>query len=417
MRSGNVAAFIILVAVLLGSSSMSPTGIACAAPTSAPLGSPESGVAEGSGEHADASITATFFDTDIREAIAELALQADVNIAVDPSVTGTVSLDLIDVPVERALRLVLAGGGYAFRRVDDFYIVGLADPRNRVFGDLAEAEVYVFKSISASTARFLTPTAYEPFVKFDSERDIAVISAPRETINRLVALFDKIDADRPQIRVKALVTEVRSEVVREWGIDSFQWELEHGQAVKPDWTALLSLASGSIGLDTDVFGRIAAKIRALERDDRARVNADPVIIISDGKTGSLFVGDRYNLVIGSETTTTPRVEKIEAGTELKVTPRVRGQQIELELSQKVSYFTDKSTFGPVVRAAEFSSVVRITPGQTLLIAGLSGKDLLDRETKTPVLGDIPLIRLLFKRAEKQQVENELLVFITAEVVK
>ena len=73
------------------------------------------------------------FDTDIRDALSEIALQTGVNIIPDQTVGGLITADIQDVPLERALRLVLIGGGYTYRKFDDFYFVGLPDPRSLTF--------------------------------------------------------------------------------------------------------------------------------------------------------------------------------------------------------------------------------------------------------------------------------------------
>ncbi|HON42092.1 MAG TPA: hypothetical protein PLM74_03030, partial [Bacillota bacterium] len=46
----------------------------------------------------------------------------------------------------------------------------------------------------------------------------------------------------------------------------------------------------------------------------------------------------------------------------------------------------------------------------------TSSDDLREKTKTPVLGDIPLVRLLFQQTSSKQAQSELLIFITAEIV-
>ncbi|HXL05231.1 MAG: hypothetical protein GX872_06995 [Firmicutes bacterium] len=365
----------------------------------------------------DTLVNIVLFESDIKEALREISMQTGVAIVVDPNVTGTVTFDLVDVPLEKALRMILMGGGYAFKRVDDFYIVGLADTRSRIFSDFAEVEIYSFKNASAASAKLLIPAMFEPYVKFDTQCDIAVVAAPRELTTGILALLEKLDTPRAQVRVKALVTEVRTEAIKEWGLDSLDWDFSKGQVVKDDWTFLLGLAAGSFGITTDIFGAITAKVKALEKDKQAKIYADPVLLVADGKTADLFVGDRHNILPAAEGATLTRLEKVEAGAKLKVTPRIYGDHVEIAVEQKVSYFTDDSIYGPKVRAAEFGTSVRLAPGQTALIAGLTCEDFSSKECRTPILGDIPLVRLLFTKSVEQRIESELLIFLTAEVVK
>ena len=64
------------------------------------------------------------FETDLREALNEISLQTGVTIIADQTVSGQVTADLQDVPLEKALRMILFTGGLSYRKVDANYIVG-----------------------------------------------------------------------------------------------------------------------------------------------------------------------------------------------------------------------------------------------------------------------------------------------------
>jgi len=361
-------------------------------------------------------VTIVFFETELREALRELAFQTGINIVMDENITGTVTLELTDTPFEKALQMLLAGGGYTYRKVDDYYLVGLADPKNRIFADLAETEFYSFRNVKVSTVEALLPEAFRQNVRFDPETNTAAVTAPRGLKERIIADFKKIDTPRKQVRVKALVSEVQTEIIKEWGIDLFNWEFTSGLKKNPDWTAILGLAPGALALETDVFGLLHTKIRALEREGTAKIHADPVVQVLDGKTADLFIGEQRFLLL-EVYEAYDQVEKIEAGTGLKVTPRVFEGHIELELTQTVSYFVDNNGSEPVVRVAEFASTLRLLPGQTVLVSGLTQTEGRNRTSQTPVLGRIPLLRLFFRENREEEKESELLVFISAEVVE
>jgi type IV pilus assembly protein PilQ len=378
-----------------------------------PVATPLSARAE---QEPEPLVTIIFFEMELREALRELALQTGVNIVMDENITGTVTLELENAPLEKALQMMLAGGGFSYRKVDDYYLVGLADPKNRVFADLAETEFYFFKNTKVSTVEALLPEAFRQNVRFDPETNVAAVTAPHGLRERIIADFKKIDTPRAQVRVKALVSEVQTEVVKEWGIDLLNWEFTSSLTKKPDWTAVLGLAPGTLALETDIYGLLHTKIRALEKEGTAKIHADPVVQVADGKTADLFIGEQRVLILDVYETY-DQVEKIEAGTGLKVTPRVFEDRIELELTQTVSYFVDNNSSQPVVRLAEFASTLRLIPGQTILVSGLTQVEGRDRMSRTPVLGRIPLIRLFFRESRKEKKESELLLFISAEVVE
>lgn len=141
-------------------------------------------------------VTLVFFEMDLREALRELALQTGVNIMMDENVAGTVTLELVDTPLEKALRMMLVAGGFTYRKVEDFYLVGLADPRNRGFIDLAETEIFFFQNTRVETVEALLPEAFKSYVRFDRTTNAVTITAPRTVIERIIADFRKMDVPR-----------------------------------------------------------------------------------------------------------------------------------------------------------------------------------------------------------------------------
>ncbi|HBF35856.1 MAG TPA: hypothetical protein DDW50_00870 [Firmicutes bacterium] len=366
-------------------------------------------------------VTATFFESDLREALSEVALRTKVNIAVDSNVSGTISLELKEVPLEDALYMMLVGGGYTFRKIKNFYLVGLPNLKNPVFTELTETGVYHFQNIQGESIRSLIPEPYGPYVKVDTAKNMATVIAPPTILRRILDDLVKIDADIPkrQFRIKALVTEVQNQVLKEWGMDKLTAYFDGTSAGKKNF--MLDLASGALSGEGDAsFGHFSAVIQGLVNDKKAVINSDPTIIVTEGKTGDLFVGDRRTLILQSQgtTSTTSTTENVEAGTTLQVTPRFLGDQIELTFTQKVNVFDDTASTSDqiLVRTREYSSVVCLLPGQTVMVAGLTEKQTKNSTSKTPGLGDIPIIGLFFKQRMDQKSDSELLIFLTAEVI-
>jgi len=67
-------------------------------------------------------ISHVFYDTDIREALADIASQAMVTILVDDSVSGFITLEVTDVSLEKALEMVLAPGGFVYKKMDQIFV-------------------------------------------------------------------------------------------------------------------------------------------------------------------------------------------------------------------------------------------------------------------------------------------------------
>jgi type II secretory pathway component GspD/PulD (secretin) len=58
----------------------------------------------------------------------------------------------------------------------------------------------------------------------------------------------------------------------------------------------------------------------------------------------------------------------------------------------------------------------IKDGETLVIAGLIKDQTTDTRKKVPLLGDIPLLGLLFQKKETTKTKTDLLIFITPHII-
>jgi type IV pilus assembly protein PilQ len=83
----------------------------------------EAALAPGSGG-AGARINLDLVDADVHNVLRLIAEVADVNIVTDDSVSGSVTLRLVDVPWQDALQAVLASKGLAATWLDDAVVVG-----------------------------------------------------------------------------------------------------------------------------------------------------------------------------------------------------------------------------------------------------------------------------------------------------
>jgi type II secretory pathway component GspD/PulD (secretin) len=143
-----------------------------------------------------------------------------------------------------------------------------------------------------------------------------------------------------------------------------------------------------------------------------------------------------NEAIGVRTTTTGSTgdnvnadpERQETGVSLRVTPQVNLETgyITMFIYPQVSDATTSVTItnagkeytfkNPEVRSSKNS--VRIRDGETVIIGGLIRNQLSQTTKKVPILGDIPIIGMMFRHKYKDKdVNRELLVFITPRIVK
>ena len=352
------------------------------------------------------------FDTGIRDALSEITIQTGINIIPDSTVSGRVTVDLQDVPLEQALRVILIGGGFSFRKIDDFYFVGLPDPRSLTFRELAETQIVALSNVTAGQVISAMPSFLTSYVKGERDSKMLTITAPPSELNRIIEFIQTIDIKAKQVEIQVIVTEISTKALKELGTNLFEFSMGAGERFKSDWSASLGLQNNVLALGTNLFGNLLMNLKALEETQEARIHADPRVLVSDGQPAELFVGDRQILLLADSNDKATRVERIEVGMHLKVTPQIQGDEILLSIAPEMSHFVSESKSNLVVKQSSVSTTVRLQDGQTAVLAGMTLQEEGDQSKKVPILGDIPIIRWLFRSDSTRASEKELLIFVT-----
>jgi type II secretory pathway component GspD/PulD (secretin) len=106
------------------------------------------------------------------------------------------------------------------------------------------------------------------------------------------------------------------------------------------------------------------------------------------------------------------------GTTLEVTPRVTHDNVIIaDVAAKESFVNGEFNGVPIEDKRELTSTARLQSGQTIFMGGLRKRSDGTQITKVPVLGDVPVLNFLFRRNLQTEETNELLIFMTCEVLE
>ena len=372
-------------------------------------------------------VSTIFFQNDIRDALNQLSMQTGVNILYDQTVQGNVTLDVQNEPLEKVLKMICITGGYAFQKIDDFYLVGLPDPRNSSFQYLSETETIKLNYLISSEAKELLPPFYSEFIQSSNNReDMITITAPESIIKRFKKDLEEIDLPKKQILIKMIVTEISTEVLHKKGsnfIQLFTGEASRGvsyydymKEVAEEGDYFFNLNDKLTLASNTSYGQLLTQLQALEKEEKAEIEANPRIKVSEGSTAKLFVGEEKSLILqtGEEESS---METVDVGVTLNVTPEIlKNNELRLNVKPDISHFTSENSKELVVRKSELSTSVYAQNGKTMTLAGMTLDEVVKYESQIPVLGDIPLVRWLFKNKTKEKGKRELLIFITPKII-
>ncbi|MCC1481992.1 type II and III secretion system protein family protein [Roseibaca sp. Y0-43] len=162
-------------------------------------------------------------------------------------------------------------------------------------------------------------------------------------------------------------------------------------------------------------------IEALETQGMARTLAEPNLTALSGQEASFLAGGEYPIPVLEDGNVTIQYKPF--GVELTFTPRVLEDNIiNLALEAAVSSLDGTNTVsigGTVVNAfrrRETQTTVELRDGESFAIAGLLEDDFRAGSTSVPWLSELPILGALFRSANYQRSQTELVIIITAHLV-
>lgn len=188
----------------------------------------------------------------------------------------------------------------------------------------------------------------------------------------------------------------------------------------PNATDAAASGSVSFGLGSVQIGLL---LEALESKGAVRTLAEPNLVALSGQEANFLAGGEYPVPIAQDDDTIS-VEFKPFGVELNFVPRVVDEDlINLQLSAAVSAIDPSNGvslaggfFLDAFSRRETSTTVEMRDGESFAIAGLLQDDFTDQATQLPWIGDIPVLGALFRSADYQRSQTELVIIITAHLV-
>ncbi len=200
------------------------------------------------------------------------------------------------------------------------------------------------------------------------------------------------------------------------------------------------IGAGTGGVLGMVFGRISenkfldVELSALERDNKAEVISKPSIMVMQNQNAEIHVGSEVPILKGFVTGTAstgiggiggnlpfPQVEYKKIGILLNITPQVTSEEsifmaVNVEKSIKGDQFVIQGQPYDTIDTKNASTQVVVKNGETLVIGGLYTKSEDKSKSGLPFLAKLPYIGWLFGVNKDIADNQELMIFITPEIV-
>jgi general secretion pathway protein D len=296
----------------------------------------------------------------------------------------------------------------------------------------------------------------------DPDTNSLVIQASPEGFAALMQVIEKLDIERPQVLVEALIMEVDVTDSRDLGFNGVLHLTTGGNkinigSVTDSRSSGVTGAESTIGaiasavgsgtlpglIATAVLGQgttIQAIIRAAANNDHTNVLSAPHILTADNEEAQILVGNNIPIItsrvqaptvagtaVSTGLSTSANVERQDIGVTLRVTPQItEGDTLRLEIFQEITDINtalngpggfDINTVGPALSNRRIENTVTVGDNQTVVVGGLVGDKYEKTVSKVPWLGDIPFFGWLFKSKSDSITKSNLLVFLTPHIVR
>ena len=431
---------------------------------------------------------------------ANLVKDTPYSVAVHPEVSGSVSLDLKQVPLEQVFSLVSDLYGFHIEKKKNIFRVFPSGMRTETFnvnyllmqrdgstqtsiisGGVSQSGNSEGSSqggsqggssnqggqsdgaVNGTTITTKTETNFwddlEKSLKsmVGTEGGRSVFVTPQAGLVTIRALPEEIRSIRDFLQTSE--DNLQRQVVLEARIlevelkDEFQQGINWSNIAKTIGTTNFGLSTslGSVGNEiTASLGNITSLsfvnqdftgvLSLLQTQGEVQVLSSPRVTATNNQKAVIKVGnDEYfvtdvssqNTITSTTTSVVPDIELTPffSGIALDVTPQidenntlllhVHPSVIETEEQTKVVTLNQEQIVLPLAQSTirESDTIIKAMSGEIVVIGGLMQSLTEDVNSKTPVLGDIPMLGNLFKSKSQREVKKELIILIKPTIVE
>lgn len=367
----------------------------------------------------DGLLSLTLRNVAISEVMEMLSKSAKVNILLSEDVQGNISVNLYEIEVDDAIQSIATSAGYAVERRNGSYFIVARDQAGKSDAG-GPTQLRTFK-IQYSDPEVVAQVLEHYLSSFGTittlpKRRLLVVSDKPHFLQRIEKLLNELDRQPRQILIEARILEVGLKDSESYGLD---------------WTKIFNSEKGAVGIQglsnpgspglffDYLSPNVDIVLNALRERSRLRTLATPKLLALEDQEAETVIGDRlgYNVTTTINNVTTTSTEFLESGVILRVRPSVDEQnRILLDIHPEVSTGSVSDDGIPNQNTTEVTTSMLVESGKTVFIGGLIKRKSEQSREGVPVLGDIPVVGMMFSNRALSTVNTELVVLITPYIV-
>ncbi len=275
-------------------------------------------------------------------------------------------------------------------------------------------------------------------VSIDERARVLVVTDIPIVVEQMTDLVRQLDMPVKQVAIDAMIVDVTLTDAADTGVDWLMGAVKNQS--RRDAAANNGVFTGdlqelSLGSDLSIgdaagllnFGILTdaidwrGVIQAEVRNNNSTLLSNPKLITVENQPATITIASEIpytELTQTGEGGQQTSTEFKPIGTTLEVTPKVtHDDHIIAQILAKESTSSQVVNGVPVEDLREINTTPHLASGQTIYVGGLRKNNDTVTIRKVPVLGDVPIVNLLFRSNQRNETVNELLIFLTCSVVE
>ncbi len=413
-------------------------------------------------------ISVNLKDVDLKDFFRLIHEISGLNVVLDPSVKGTVTLVLDDVPWDQALDIVLRnnsldrqldGNVLRIASIDTLRTEAVARRNQLEAQALAVDKVTVTRFLSYARSADLVPTLKKFLsargdIIADARMNALVISDIPGTIPGLDRLIAQLDRKTQEVEIEARIVAATRTFVREigvqlgggWGgastsvsgnpnsgfgntaltdgsgnpIKSAPFPVSGGTLPLFSNFPVLQPTSGFEILNAGHSYALDLYLSLAEQRGLLKILSRPRVVTQNNVTALVRQGYRLPVVTLGQLNGPPTVTYVDAFLRLTVTPQITVENtifMAVDVENTTPDFTRTVLGNPILLTQQTTTQVLVTDGGTVTIGGVVQTQNTLTTQEVPVLGQIPVLKYLFQHKTTNTQTQELIFFITPKIVQ
>ena len=413
-------------------------------------------------------LSLNFQDIEVRAVLQLLADFTGLNLVASDTVSGNITLRLKNVPWDQSLDIILKTKGLSMRQTGNVIMVAptqeiaaqekLELESQQQIEELAPVRSEFLQINYAKASDLATMLKAEENnllsergnITVDSRTNTLLVQDTSTKLEDVRRIVDRLDVPVRQVMIESRIVIANNDFARDLGVrfgytranynpnskkfSEVTGGLEGIWDVDEDfWTSTIedtvplmvdlpaATPSGAVNF---LIGKVGSyllqlELSAMQREGRGEIVSSPRVITSDQNKAIIKVGQEvpYQESAASGRTT---VSFKEAVLQLDVTPHITPDDriiMDLKVNKDNPDYSREVLGVPPIDTRSVETSVLVDNGETVVLGGVYEREKTYNREQVPWLGDLPILGHLFKTTNRQDLNEELLIFVTPKILK